>query len=166
MTQPIWKLFSSTDCERIFIDTTGVYSPEMEYADCIKEEDFKLETEAVYYLYKVCLDKYLLNEEGRLVNEYNHEPWFEDTKHKNPSICINAEKSSYCSVCAQWVSFNLKDAARSCGLDPNELRRMFCSDDVSELAYAYTTIYSSHGWNNGDSYPIELTETELNKRWK
>ncbi len=166
MTQPIWKLFSSTDCERVFIDTTGVYSPEMEYANCIKKENFKLETEAKYYLYRVCLDKYLLNEFGYLVNEHGHKPWFEDGEHKNPKICINTEHSAYCHTCAHWVSFNLKDAANSCGIDPNELRRMFCSDDVNELASAYSTIYNDFGWMNGDSYPIELTETELNKRWK
>jgi hypothetical protein len=58
-----------------------------------------------------------------------------------------------------------KEVATSCSTTVEELVKLFTSDDPRALANAYDCVASYHGYDNFDSYPLELNEPELDKRW-
>lgn len=64
MTQPTWKLHTATDYFAIFVDTTGVYAPEIEYLDATE-------------IYRWSLDQLHFNEDGDLCNAHGHQEWFQ-----------------------------------------------------------------------------------------
>lgn len=47
----------------------------------------------------------------------------------------------------------------------DNLIEALCSQSVHDRAWAYETIGGYHGLENFDSYPLTLTEGELNERW-
>jgi hypothetical protein len=170
--QPEWEVVYTTDSEQLRVDKTGVYTPELEYADCVHEpnaaDDWD-EDKARYEVFTVQLDQLTLDERGRLVdcvdaNGVAHAPWFEDDNHVTG--CASTERDRYCETCRGWVSSNLSAVARSCGIDPAELRKQFCDPDPKVRTNAYSVVANYHGWNNFDDYPLELTGAELDERWK
>lgn len=64
-----------------------------------------------------------------------------------------------------WFNDDIPSIASYAGLEPDELRRMFCSADVHELAQAYLLLADYHGMENLDSYPIMLTRKEARERY-
>ena len=159
MSQPAWKELCSTDYSRLLLDTTGVYPPELEVAQEISEDEENMR----YELYRIPLERYELRE-SRLTDGYGHRPWFENDFHKIAHGIHTDDR--YCEPCGQWISRNLSGAASSADMDPDELRELFCSDDPIKLAQAYETVAGCHGYENFDSYPIELSRKELDERWK
>ena len=65
-----------------------------------------------------------------------------------------------------WFDDSLQSVSDCMGMDKDTLIKMFCSNDSLELARAYELLYDYHGWENGDSYPLTLTEEEAEKRYQ
>ena len=65
----------------------------------------------------------------------------------------------------EWFAKDLARVAESAGTTERALRKQLCSADPKQRAAAYVDIAGYHGWENFDSYPQELTETELDARW-
>lgn len=65
----------------------------------------------------------------------------------------------------EWFASHLEDVARSCSEDPLELAKQFTDPDPRVRAQAYRDVGGYHGFDNFDSYPLELTETQLDARW-
>jgi hypothetical protein len=160
VSQPSWKLLWATDCQRLLIDETGVYAPELEHADEVCDAPEKER----FMVYRIELDGPLVLVDGRLRDEYGHRPWFEDDSHK----VVPGEHTDhrFCQPCGSWISNNLTSAAECCGMDPDDLRSLFCSSDPNERSEAYEAIASTHGWDNFDSYPLIMSEAELDARWE
>lgn len=98
-----------------------------------------------------------------------HRPWFEDQMHASGRIdvfCVVRDHSAYCPICGHWIMLNLSDAARSVSMSADEVRKLFCADDPRERANAYGIVAGYHGWDNFDSYPLKLTEKQLDERWR
>ncbi len=59
----------------------------------------------------------------------------------------------------------LDAVADSTGMDPDDLRAAFESDDPMERASAYVDWAGHYGWIEFDQYPLTLTCAEVNKRY-
>lgn len=64
-----------------------------------------------------------------------------------------------------WFADDLESVASCTGGDVATMRANLCSADAIRRALAYRDILSYHGWDNGDSCPLELTEQEAHKRY-
>ena len=149
--QPKWKFVANLgDADplehggyMVFEDATGVYEAEAE----IWDPDFK-------NLFRIQLDRMALVE-GHLIpfRIANRAP------HKGP---LPHPLKSY----IEWFDSHIESVASSNDIAPNELRRLFCSEDPVERAHAYYELYTHEGWINGDSYPVRMSVTKMAKRWK
>jgi hypothetical protein len=150
--QPVWKRLWATDYSQLFIDETGVYAPELEYAQKIKEDDYSQdESTAMFEVYRVSCERYRIvtvDAVQYLVPFGYTESWTHPVTSYQP-----------------WFHDSLSAVASSSGLDEQELIGFLCSDNPGERANAYEAIYGHFGWYEGDQYPVTLTEAELNKRW-
>jgi len=68
MSQPTWKLLTSTDYFAIFVDETGVYAPEIELAEDLGSS---------FEVYRWSLDRLRFDDDGKLCNEHGHCEWFQ-----------------------------------------------------------------------------------------
>jgi hypothetical protein len=64
-----------------------------------------------------------------------------------------------------WFHKDLEDIAGSIGMPMQDLRDMFCSDNVTERCEAYIAVASHHGWINFDQYPLTLSQHEAHSRY-
>lgn len=64
-----------------------------------------------------------------------------------------------------WFATDLPGVASSMGCELDELRARFCSTEPRERASAWCDVLDYHGWENGDSYPLELTRKEAEARY-
>jgi hypothetical protein len=144
--QPEWKFIANLGDVNpleyggyfIFEDTTGVYQPE---AELYMPED-KL-------AYRFSLDK-LTIWAGHLIPEgFNRR--------------MDLPHPVYDYI--EWFDGDIKSIASFVGLSYLELMSMFSSDDICVRARAYQAIGDYHGYDNLDSYPLELTEEEAEKRY-
>src|SRR5271157_5444880 len=97
----------------------------------------------------------ILTSSGKLLETNNHPPWFEDDKH----AFLACEKNGigYCKLCCTYISHNLTEAAESSGVEVEQLRANFSSDDPKKLWMAYRVIAEYYGWVEFDQYPRILT---------
>lgn len=137
--QPRWKCIQATDYDRVLVDETGVYVPEMEIAEEAREGRFKV--------FRFSLDR-LKEVNGFLVPFTYGADW--------PHPVASYE---------EWFADDLPDVERTCGLDPGTLRALLLSDEPLARAEAYECIGQHHGFVNLDSDPLMLTENELDARW-
>lgn len=149
MAQPTWKLLWSTDCTRLLVDATGVYPPELEIAD----EVFDAPDAERFVVHRVCLER------CQAVRPDPGGPvylvpgaWTPEWAHPLPSY-------------VEWFAKHLGAVASSAGTTEEDIIAGLCSDDPSERASAYQDIIGHFGAHEFDSYPLLLSEEELNKRW-
>lgn len=149
--QPEWKFFANLGDAgpiehggyMVFVDATGVYAPEAEIWD---PDDKKL--------YRIQLDR-LCQLHGDLIPRSIWDKY--EAGHQLPHPI---EKY------VVWFNDKIESIAESIGTDPAGLRRMFCSIDPGDLAWAYRELYEHEGWENGDGYPVRMSANEMIKRWK
>ena len=67
---------------------------------------------------------------------------------------------------AVWFADSLVGLASFTGQTELELITAFCSDDARVRADAWRTVGDYHGYENLDSYPIELTRAEVKRRYR
>lgn len=149
MSQPKWKVLWSTDYSRLLEDTTGAYDPELEIAQEYSEDDDRT---TKFMLYCISIPKLKLVPKGNkayLVSDKY------DESYPHPI-------ESY----EEWFVQGLKKVATSAGMEEMELVDMLTSDDLTQRANGYETISGYYGPENFDSYPQNLTEKQLAKRWK
>lgn len=65
----------------------------------------------------------------------------------------------------EWFAKSLHRVATCSDTTYPALEAALCSENPSDRAWAYESIGSYHGLDNLDSYPLVLTEDELNDRW-
>ena len=139
MAQPKWKEIQSADYFRILKDETGEYVEEVEVVEEVGDEKF--------LLFRFPLDR-LKFVRGYLVPEAYKKSW----PHALPEY-------------VEWFSKDLDKVAQSVGAKVEDLEKALCSADPKRRFSAYEAIAGYHGLENFDSYPIELTEDELDERW-
>lgn len=170
MSQPEWKLHKSTDYFAIFIDTTGVYAPEIELAEETGEDSDGDET---FTIYRWSLDqqayvtlesdddspalRYLVP--ATIARTYERMqrgeniPWPGPLPHPIPGY-------------VEWFVSGLAGIAASIGRAKLELEIALTSDDIMERAGAYLDIAGYHGAINFDQYPLTgITADALTERW-
>jgi hypothetical protein len=65
-----------------------------------------------------------------------------------------------------WFADSLAGIAACCDTTPEALRDMLCSNDPCQRAEAYRNIGSYHGFENLDSYPLELSDEQVIARYE
>lgn len=148
MAQPKWKFVANLGDKHpldygglfVYIDETGRYAPEMERLERCDDSDYSR-----FEIRRVSLER-CVEIEGVLVHD---------------SDFARAEPFKY----AEWFSDSLKSVAATMGTTRADLVHLLCSDDPEDRAHGYLMVYDHHGWDNGDSYPITRTETEVKARY-
>jgi hypothetical protein len=65
-----------------------------------------------------------------------------------------------------WFADKLESIASTVGTTPEELIRLFCSDNPLDRAIAYDNLAANNGYFELDHYPMKLTQSEANKRYR
>lgn len=139
-----WREVWSTDYYRILVDRSGVYAPVAEVAD--EDED-----KNVFVLFRFDLDSFFAKRDDASIVAVG-----------GMVIWPNGEEYFH----AEWFSGSLGSVADSIGCDVIDLQEAFCQNEsLPRLFWAYESVAGYHGWENFDSYPIELTEFQLDMRW-
>ena len=138
-SQPKWKALYTTDEERVEVDETGEYPPEMEVAQEIDDDHFEV--------FSFSLDR-LKVVKGHLVPAGYKADW--------PLLVHQYDA---------WFAKDLASVAKTVGTTEAKLRAAFVSEGVKARAWAYNAVGSHHGFVNFDQYPETLTTEELDKRW-
>ena len=145
--QPEWKFVANLGDVNpldyggyfVFEDRTGVYPPEAEKFDPDTMD-----------AHRIVLDPLTLVN-GKLIN----------------ARIAKEEKLPYpLESYTEWFEDSIPSIASYIGMEEAELISLFCSNDPRKLARAYEAVYMYHGWENGDSYPLTLTEEEAEKRYQ
>lgn len=150
MSQPIWNTVANLGDVNpvehgglfVHMDTTGVYDPELEKIEP------PVDDETTWTVYRVSLDRCTFENGILSDNKYHPESmaWFGFRRKDRPQdSCITG-------------------CADSMGMEVDELIRLLCSDNPVELAQGYRCILDYWGWDNGDSYPLQLTKAEVEER--
>ena len=154
MSQPSWKLVANLGDVNpldyggyfVFVDETGVYPPEAELL--VINDDCQIL--AYRFVLKPCtfIDGVLSD------NRFHpdHCAWFATTAAKMAARPQDGK--------------GLADIAAFTGIEESELVGMLCSEDPIELALAYRAIGEYHGFDNLDSYPLEMSHAEARARYK
>jgi len=131
----------------VFADETGVYAPTMEYLERYTPDDSDEDRDR-YYVYRVSLEPCTYENGVLSDNQYHksHSAWF-------------AKYLPQVASCAGIPMDQLVDSLASFSN---------ASDDASIMnaAVAYRAIFDCHGWENGDSYPLDLSRSEVKQRYK
>lgn len=156
MSQPEWKciaqLGDASPVEYggywVFVDETGVYSPEAEHLYSPEEEDDE------YVAHRFSLDQCTFKNGVLSDNPFHpeHCAWWATTPEKMKERPQDGK--------------GLTDIASYCGIDEEELVRMFCSEDPTERAHAYRVVGEYHGFENLDGYPLRMTQVEAEARYE
>ena len=144
--QPIWKLVANLGDNDpiehgglfVFEDTTGVYPPEIELLEPPSDEfsDYKEESNwspSARWTVRRTVCEPCTYVEGVL----------SDNKHHQSH--------------AAWFADRVDSIADCFGMEASEFIRMITTGSVVERAEAWRMVGDYHGWDNLDSYPLELT---------
>jgi hypothetical protein len=131
--QPEWETVYATDCEKLSIDKTGVYPPELTIIDDLGESTEELDGQ--FLMHRVVLEPCTF-ENGILSDNKFH-------------MDLPA-----------WFADKIEMAAQSSGREASELIRLLTSDKPGDLASAYGDLISYFGAGEWDSHPVYLTEEE------
>jgi hypothetical protein len=163
MTQPNWKLVANIGDVNpidhgghfVFVDTTGVYAPEVEILltpDDYDEFDPDDRT-AIWHVYRYTLEPCTYIDGILSDNKFHpdHAAWFakpETARAERP------QDTTY-----------LADLADAHGLTVAALVAMFTSDDTLQRAEAWRIVHDYHGLENLDAYPLALNRSEVDERY-
>ena len=137
--QPKWKALYTTDSERVLVDETGKYAPEMEVAQETHDD--------IFHVFRFSLDR-LKAVKGYLVPGKYRADWPHPLSHYE-----------------EWFTKSLASVARSAGSTEANLRTALCSVNVKKRAQAYRVIGGYHGFMEFDQRPLTLSSSELDERW-
>lgn len=154
MTQPVWKLVGNLGDVNpldyggffVYVDTTGVYPPEVEVLQVDEnEQDEDNNDNGHWTVYRFILEpctfiNWVLSDNR---SHPDKPAWFatpESRKLDRP------QDTCYFSGLCQF-----------CDIEPEELVRLFCSDDPLERAQAWRTVGDYHGYDELDPDPLEFT---------
>ena len=129
----------------VFTDSTGVYPDE---AELLKIDDDGSATVYRFMLEKCTFINGILSD-----NRFHPDKsaWFAKPESERAN---RPQDSTY-----------LSNVAECCGMDEGELIDMLCSGDPIQLAIAYRAIGDYHGFDNLDSYPLQLSADEVAERY-
>lgn len=154
--QPSWKCIANLGDVHpidhggyfVYVDKTGVYPEEGEVLIVPNEEGGK------YTVYRLSLDRCTLVNGILSDNKYHpeHAAWW---AHPESQRKERPQDSTY-----------LLNVAECSGTTPEELAEWFCSEDPLQRAEAYNAVGMYHGYDNLDSYPLQLTRSEVTKRYR
>ena len=65
-----------------------------------------------------------------------------------------------------WARKDAAAIARTHGQSVNSLIAASTSRDASERQWALDMIAGYHGWDNIDGYPLEISASEMKRRWR
>ena len=147
--QPKWKKvgtigdinFSVYGGGIVRVDETGVYPPELEYVQVMPENDT--------YVYRFPLENLKLSPSGRLIHARYDDTW-----------------SHPIEAYTEWFDDSLGDIAAYVGISQSELVDALLSDNPMARASAWESIGQYHGFENLDGYPLHLSESETEERYK
>lgn len=162
MSQPEWKYVGHIgDVDPIahgggfvYIDTTGVYAPQLVYFEPGSDEDWH-ETEGATPLqvYRFDLDP----------------PRFKTFRpagsHDRAKLAIPSERGITWYWFNEWFVKDLPSIAASCGTTAMALLRLLFSKDPMKRASAYQDIIGYVGVHEFDQYPVTMTEDEAYVRY-
>lgn len=123
--------------------------PQAELLEVLDTDDEKSE----YHVYRFDLDRCTCTNGVLSDNPFHpdHSVWFAPSE---------AEK-----LARPQDGRGLDAIADFCGMDIDELRAAFCSENVIERAHAWRTVGEYHGWDELDQYPLTLTRAECTRRY-
>jgi hypothetical protein len=163
--QPSWKCIGHVgDCDPIahgggfiYIDTTGVYGPEMTWFEPAPDDDWhKTEGATPLQVYRLMLEpprfktfKKYIGADGR---EY--------VNYQRALMNDPAQRDVSWYWAKEWWVKSLPDVASSCGQSQLRYLRDVVSKDPMRRAHVYVDMIGYHGPDNFDSYPVTMTEDE------
>lgn len=65
-----------------------------------------------------------------------------------------------------WFAKNIDSIASFGGISPEELRKLFCSDNPVERGLAYELLGHYSGFFELDHYPLNVTRAEAKRRYR
>lgn len=147
MSQPQWKMIAGSDRHAIFEDQTGVYEPEMEVAEEIGEKD----GEPQFQVHRFILERQKIVEK--------------DGTHYLVPMSYKPDYPHPIDDYEEWFVENLEEVASSSGASLDEITKALCSADPKMRALVYDSIGGHWGYDNLDTDPIIISESQLNERW-
>lgn len=123
----------------IYRDATGVYPPELERCEPLEDGTVEIR--------RVSLERFKMHD-GKMVPYAYQDSWPHAVHSYVP-----------------WFRDSLFSVGQCMGSSCEELTEALCSDDPQALASAYEAIGDYHGWDNLDSYPLILSQSEAEKRY-
>jgi len=150
--QPEWELIDNLGDQGdpiayggfwVYRDTTGVYEEEAEYWE-------PLDDTPKGFAYRFSLERCGLHE-GHLVHKR--------ILDKHPDLPYPLDRYT------KWFDDHIDAVADFQGLQPDELRASFCSEDPIARAWAYRSLGEYFGFFELDQYPLELTIEEAQERY-
>lgn len=164
--QPKWKFLANlgdadplaNDGLFLYVDETGVYSPELERLALHYESANAEEGERKYLIHRICLDTLKIvvvpDADNPNVSVSYLVPAAWDTSWPYPGHQYD-----------EWFHEDLSSVADTMDTTVEALRAAFTSDDPKQRAWAYQRVADHHGWENFDSYPLECSEKEVLERY-
>lgn len=152
-SQPNWKFLANLGDDNpvdyggffIFKDSTGVYEDEAVLLQSPDDDD----SPEGWKVYRFIIDKLKIVDDYLVPDNYDAS-W----PHPLPQY-------------DEWFNKDLISVAETMGLDEDELREAFTSDNPLERAQAYLAIGYYHGFDNLDSDPLNFeTRSEVTKLLK
>ena len=149
-----WKTLYQTDSEWLRVKKDGS-DPELEVAEEIgRYEDEEGDEQHRFQLFRFSIERFKLVPDPEDYKTVYLVP--ENYKPDWPHALSQYE---------EWFARDLEAVASTIGEAPEKLAKDFTSPDPKVRARAYMAVAGYHGLHNFDSYPLELTEPELNERW-
>ena len=158
--QPKWKLIDNQGDANpldyggyfIYEDETGVYEAEAELL--VPEDEGERDGDQdTLMVYRFILDRCTFIDGILSDNKYHpfKPAWFAKPESERAE---RPQDTTY-----------LKNVADYCGESVESLIKHLCSEKPVDRAVAYRAIADYHGWENFDSYPLELTRAEAEERY-
>jgi hypothetical protein len=141
------------DGSQILVNSKTLETPVLELLRRWCSEDERGEPQQEWRLFSVLLEKFVLIEGKYLVLDSVAKAFFRIP----PDLPYPIETyDEWFHSSSDGFESHLVLAAKSSGMEPTELVRMFCSENVMERAIAYETLIAYVGEENFDSYPDQF----------
>jgi hypothetical protein len=142
MSQPKWSCVANLGdsieygSAFVYVDTTGVYDPEMEMVEPPCDDDPK----GPYMIYRVCLEPHTFRGGVLSDNSFHpaHPAWY------------------WYGTGDKWHKPGLLDVCESCDNLQADLIGLLCNTDPIKRAAGYQILISYYGLSEFDSYPVDL----------
>lgn len=144
----------------IFVDTTGVYAPEMEIFEGIEDRDnpdecmiFRFSLEPCYYTDGVLSDNQF---------HLHHQAWFAKYLEDVAEFSNRTVETLIKCLCPKVR--RTRESPLEDGLKVRA--HVYTLEELISLAWAYGELADYHGYFNFDSYPLVMSEKEVRRRYK